>query len=167
MYASEVKKLLTAFLEAERDVDNQLERLNILSERIYSVGSPKMSDMPKDPSPAGDRLAEMISRKLEQEEKVRKIAKLQSERRAVYEDIAAEIREPDKRAVIVLRYLEGAKWERINESLFSDCEDFDDRRDSYMRRVMRLHGWALQEMARIIDSNAGYQMRIRNNEDHR
>lgn len=163
MHASEVKKLLTEFLEAEREVDNQIERLNILTERIYSVGSPKMSDMPRDPSPAGDRIAEMVARKMACEEKVKWLAQIQAERRQLYEEIAGKIKEPDKKAVIVLRYLEGAKWERILESLFSENEDFEERRDSYMRRVMRLHGWGLQEMAKIIDNSAGYQMRIKNN----
>ena len=163
MHASEVKRLLTEFLDTEREVDNQIERLNILTERIYSVGSPKMSDMPKNPSPAGDRIAEMVARKIACEEKVKELTATQAMRRQLYEEIAEKIKEPDKKAVIVLRYMEGAKWERISESLFAENEDFEDRRDSYMRRVMRLHGWGLQEMAKIIDGNAGYQMRIRKN----
>ena len=167
MHASEVKKLLHAYLDTEREVDYQIERLNVLNEKIYSLGSPEMSDMPKSPNPVGDKIADMVVRKIEAEEWVNKLLELQKQRRRLYEDITKQIREPDKRAVILLRYLDGVKWERVLESLFAENEDFEERRDSYMRRVMRLHGWALQDMARIIDGNAGFQMRIKQNESPR
>lgn len=152
MLASEVKKYLMVFLDTEREIDNQIERLEILNGKLYSVGSPEITDMPRNPSPSNDRVSELLSRKDDCEKKVGKLLELQKKRRSVFEHVIDKVSGSDKRSVIDLRYMEGVRWDQICESLFGEREDFDERRDTYMRRVMRLHGWALQDMAGIIES---------------
>ena len=152
MLAADVKRCLVLFMDTEREIDNEIERLEILQEKLYSVGSPEITDMPRNPSPSNDRISELLSRKNDCEKKVGHRLELQRKRRVVYEHVVEKISGPDKRSVIGLRYLEGVRWDRICESLFGQQDDYDDRRDTYMRRVMRLHGWALQDMAGIIES---------------
>lgn len=147
----EVKRMLLDYLDLEREIDNQIERLESLESRIYSVGSPEMSDMPKNPSPSNDRMSLMIERKMELEEKIKKLIDEQTEKRKKFEDAIEKISFPDQRAVIRMRYLDGEKWESIVEMLFGENEEFDEKRDSYMRRVMILHGQALQQLADVIN----------------
>ena len=63
MLAADVKRCLVLFMDTEREIDNEIERLEILQEKLYSVGSPEITDMPRNPSPSNDRISELLSRK--------------------------------------------------------------------------------------------------------
>ena len=162
MEAFAVKRMLQRFRDTEREIDNQIERLQILQERLESVGSPGISDMPRNPSPVGDRQAELIARYMDEVDALKQLEDRQKDLRRSVEEIVARIEGaagPDKRAIVRFRYLENQRWERISEALFGGCEDFDERRDSYMRQVFRLHDSAMIEMGRII-SEGGYENRL-------
>ncbi|MCD7920675.1 MAG: hypothetical protein LUG45_11540 [Clostridiales bacterium] len=48
------------------------------------------------------------------------------------------------------RYLDGERWNDVNCMLFGGNPDFENREDSYTRRVTRIHGRALEHLAAIM-----------------
>lgn len=157
------KRVLQSYRDLEREIDNQIERVEVIDQRINSVGSPNMSDMPKNPSPAGDRLALMIAEKLDEEEKLRVMITEAKVRRDLLTEIVSCINGkagPDKKYVVLMKYIDCQGWDKITEALFGAADDFDDRRDAYTRRVFRLHKHALNDIDDIINKR-GYKDRLK------
>ena len=144
----DIKAKLKGYGELERDIDNQIERLERLETKMYSVGSPMMSDMPHAPSATNDRMAMMIAQR---DELKARIEHRIAERQAAYEDIENDLSKlyrADQRAIIRMRYLDGETWSYINHTLYGGCADYQVNEDTYMRKVMRMHGLALVNMAK-------------------
>lgn len=57
-----------------------------------------------------------------------------------------------ERQVILARYMERQPWERVTEIMFGHELDYSQRPDSYKRRVYRIHGSALANANRIINT---------------
>lgn len=146
-----IKKRLLDFRDMERDIDNQIERLECLKAKMYSVGSPEMSDMPKGGGPVKDRIASNVAQKAELEEKIRGMIERRDTEKARLSRIIDNIGDPDKRAVIQMRYFDGEEWSSISRMLFGNRAGFDDREESFRRRTTKLHGRALVSLAACID----------------
>ena len=52
--AERAKKRLTAFKDLRQSIDYKTERLAMMEEKLGSIGSPQISDMPKAPSYGGN-----------------------------------------------------------------------------------------------------------------
>ena len=155
MYQSaDVKRILVEYRDLERDIDLQYERLDALETKLYSVGSPELTDMPKNPSPSNDRVSVLVERHIKLKEKIDRMCADRDQRREMIEHVVAKIQLPDQRATIQMHYLDDHKWDTVNEMMFGTEEEFEDKRDSYMRRVMILHGQALQQMADELNRKA-------------
>ena len=150
--AERAKKRLTAFKDLRQSIDYKTERLAMMEEKLGSIGSPQISDMPKAPSYGGnDRMIDAIARKMDLEQEIQQdIAKERAEYEAIML-ITAAMTKPDERTVIQLRYLDGAKWEAIAEVLYSQRDDFVDKSDYYLRQTFRKHGTALLGFAEAED----------------
>jgi hypothetical protein len=142
-----VKKRLLAFRDIERDIDNQIERLENLTAKMYSVGSPEMSDMPKGSSVISDRIAANVARKMELEESIRGMIARRDAEQKWLGDILEHIRKPDERAVIQMRYVDSEDWNHVCRMLFGSKWDFNEKEESYLRRTTNLHGRALVSIA--------------------
>ena len=143
-----IKAKLKAYGELERDIDNQIERLERLETKMYTAGSPMMSDMPHAPTPTNDRMAMMIAQRDELKDRI--MHRIE-ERQAAYKEIEDKLEclyRADQRAVIRMRYLDGETWDYINRALYGNCEDYKVNEDTYMRKIMRIHGLALVNMAK-------------------
>lgn len=110
------------------------ERLISLATRIESVGSPKLSDMPRGGTPITKE--ELITDKIELEKRINRLkVKSQDLRRETYEEI-------DR--------LNDVRYVEVLECLFIDCLDLDQTADElgYGRRhIQRLYSEALKELA--------------------
>lgn len=146
-----VKYRLIEYRENERDIENQLERLDRLELKLRSIGSPVFSDMPKSPSPSQDRMADMIARKVDLENEIRDAVAEQKKEREAIESILKKLRHSDERAVIRMRYFDGVSWYAVSDMLFGGKDDFLDKEDTYLRRSHKIHGSALLNMAIIIE----------------
>lgn len=146
-----VKHRLIAYREREKDIDNQIERHELLSQKMISIGSPTLSDMPKAVSPSHDKIANMVAMKMELEESIREDVRFQSEERKAIEDILKHLKKSDEKAVIRMRYLDGVSWNDVVDMIFGGKEDFLGKEDTYLRRVHKIHGSALLNMAIYID----------------
>ena len=58
-----VKERLKTYSENQRDIDNQIERLERLITKMNGVGAQTISDMPRAKGVVGDRIADMVSQK--------------------------------------------------------------------------------------------------------
>lgn len=145
-----VKLRLNEYRECERDIENQLERLNRLETKLYSVGSPTLSDMPKSPSPSNDRIADMIGQKKELEEEIKALVQQHKSERKKINAVLRKLKSSNERAVIQMRYLDVASWNDVLDMLFGGEKDFLGKEDSYMRRVHKIHSQALFNMTIII-----------------
>lgn len=146
--AERAKKRLTAFRDLQQTIDFKTERLERMAEKLTSVGSPQISDMPKAPQGSGnDRMIDAICRKIELEQEIqRDIAKERAEYDAILL-ITKAMTKPDEQAVIQLRYLDGAKWREIAEALYQSRDDYEEKADNYLQQVFRKHGTALLNFA--------------------
>lgn len=59
--------------------------------------------------------------------------------------------EVEQRQVILARYMDGLGWETINAVVFGKKRNFEEKRDSYQRRIYRIHGSALANANKIIE----------------
>lgn len=152
---SAVKKRLLDYRDIEREIDNQVERIENLEAKMYSVGSPELSDMPKAPSITQDRIGGMVARKEEMEAKVHRLIDRQTSEREWIQNVLKHVKKPDERAVIEMRYIDMESWPQIALMLFGKKPDFDDREESYVRRTTKLHGKALINMAIYVYQSEG------------
>lgn len=157
-----VKEWLLEFREREKDIQVQLNRLDVLETRITSIGSPTLSDMPKAPNPFQERSAYMIAVKIDLEKEICEQQSEQKNIRKNIEKVLKGLKKSEERVVIRARYLDCSfyhedklsDWYDVSNALFGGMEDFLEKEDSYLRRVHKIHGSALLNMARYIEEHS-------------
>jgi len=145
-----VKYRLIEYRERAKDIESQTERLDRLEMKILSIGSPTLSDMPKSPSPPQDRTTALIADKIDLENDIRQAIAEQRREKEAIEVILRKLRHSEERAVIRMRYFDGASWNDVVDMLFGGKDDFLGKEDTYLRRTHKIHGSALLNMALII-----------------
>lgn len=95
----------------------------------------------------------MVSRKEELENSIRAEVRRQSEKRKLIESILARLRRSDEKAVIRMRYIDREGWSVVAELMFGSRDDYDGKEDTYLRRVHKVHGAALQNMAQAMNED--------------
>lgn len=146
-----VKKRLNRYREKERDIDTQIERLGRLETRLTGIRSPVISDIPKSHGAVDDRLVNLIAEKDELESKIRLDIKSQTSTWREIEDVLDTLTKSDEKAVIRVRYHDRESWSAVSRILFGKRKDFSEKEESYLRRVHKLHGAALVNLARAIE----------------
>lgn len=146
-----VKERLDAYREEEREIDNQIERIERIETKMIGVGAQVITDMPRSPSVSNDRITDLLNQKLEFEDFIRDAIMDHNDEKSRIEEIIRHLHSSDERAVIRMRYFDGASWNEVNKMMFSWKDDFEDRKDSFLRRIYKLHGSALLNMAKYIE----------------
>lgn len=149
IYTEVIKKKLKQYTERERDIENQLERIERMEAKLTSAGSPVFSDLPKSPSPSQQRMADLTDQKVDLENKVARAIEQQKSERAVLDEIIDKLEISDEKAVIRMRYFDSASWDSVLSMLFGGREDFLTKEESYRRRMYNLHGSALFNMGKL------------------
>lgn len=145
-----LKNRLCAYKEIRQDISNQRERLDQLEMRITSVGGQVLSDMPKAPSPVPDRIADMIAIKIDLENDIKTMEEKATSERKWIEKLVSCLSKANEKAVIRMRYIDAFAWYDIAAALFGGIADYNDRSDSYLRRIFNLHGNALYRIAKTL-----------------
>ena len=145
-----IKKRLRKIRNTARELENQLRRLEWAENNAIGVGSPLLSDMPKGSPSADGRLVRAINKKLEIEQEVGRLIRVYTEERSEVFPLLDQLDHPDQRTIIKMRYVDCADWEDIVELLYAKRRDFDENRDNYYKRVMNIHGDALECMASFV-----------------
>lgn len=145
----DMKIRLREYRNLNREIENQIGRLERLEEKMYSPSSPNLSGMPKAPSGVRDKFADSVARKIELEKKIRILISQRDDERKAIEVLTSRLRNPDERAVICMRYIDSEEWDDIIEMLFGVSKEVDDDYDNYKQRIFRLHISAISKMAEI------------------
>ena len=146
-----IKKRFVEYRNNELELDNQVERIDYLETKLYSVGSPEMTDMPKSPNVVTDRKTLKIAQRDELKEETRRLVEHQVQERMWIDSVMQYIKRPNDRAVIRMRYIDLASWSQICRMIFGKREDFEDKYQSYMRNLTNMHIRALENIASRIE----------------
>ena len=144
-----IKGRLLAYMALLREIDNQQERLDRMTENMGVLPGPDMSGMPRPKGGVSDRVSVAVVRKVALEEKIAEVVAKERSENAALEAMIEQLDDPDERAVIRLRYFDRAEWPDIAFVLFGGQADFNDRFESYQNRVYKIHGRALLKLAVI------------------
>ena len=63
--------------------------------------------------------------------------------------LIGKMRNPDEQTVIEMRYFDHARWWAVCAALFGDMEDYEEHEKRYLKRTFKIHGSALQSLAKI------------------
>lgn len=141
-----IKERLKAYVAINREIDNDIERLDFFETKMYGIGGQNLTGMPHNPSPDFDKIGAMTAKKEELEQHIKETIKIRDSERNSIKAMTRQLTVPDEKAVIKMKYLDMAEWPDISMMLFGMKDDFNDRYESYMRRVFKLHGSALAKM---------------------
>ena len=148
---SYVKQRLTDYRESDKYIDNLIELQERMQAQLTGIGSPSFSDMPRSGTPSSpDRFADKIAKIDELKAKVKTKIEDRDNERHYFEKLLSKIKKANQVSVIEMRYFYSMDWEEVNSSIFGRKEDFEDREESYLRRVFYIHGEALASLADLM-----------------
>ena len=144
-----IKKLLAAFTKLRKRIDNTEKRLEALELSVGAPATPSYSGMPGG---GGERSSEQERYAIKKEEIQEKLENMYAEenrRREEIEGLIELMEKPNEQTVVEMHYLDNAKWWPICAALYGDEEDYDENEQRYLKRTFKVHGSALQSLARI------------------
>ena len=145
-----LKHRLKMIAQIEEDISSQRERYERLHNKMIDIGSPELTDMPRNPSPEYDHLSDMIDLLGEIESYIKEQTERVRSERAWVERVLARLSSPNEKIIIRSKYIDKDKWEDILFTLYGGEKDYLEREDTYVRRMYRTHGNALDHMRDVI-----------------
>ena len=145
----EIKALLKAYKTLQDRIDKTEARKECLE---LSMACPSSSNLSGMPSGSRDRSSKQERDYIKKEELEEKLGLLYAEENRLREEIEAMIElmeKPIEQSVIEMHYLDGFPWRQISVALFGNEPDYDESEDRYLKRTFKIHGHALQTLARI------------------
>lgn len=144
-----IREKLERYAAFQRKIDNQIERLENLVATMGSPSTPNLTGLPSGGGDGTSKIERQVIRKTELEEKIRRTIREERELREELEKLIDAMKNPDEQTVIEMRYFDRARWWPICAALYSAEPDYDEKADKYLKRTFKLHGSALQALARI------------------
>ena len=144
-----IRALLESYPTLQRRIDCMEERLAFLEAGMDSPSSPNLSGMPGG---SRDRTSKQERDYIKAEELRARLDDLYAEESQKREDIEALIErmeKPQEQTAIEMHYLDGAHWRAVSVALYSNEPDYDEHEQRYLKRTFKVHGSALQTLARI------------------
>lgn len=148
-----IKKLLAAFTKLRKRIDNTEKRLEAL-ELSVGAATPSYSGMPGG---GGERSSEQERYAIKKEEIQEKLDNMYAEENRRREEIEALIElmeKPNEQTVIEMHYLDNIKWRLISVAIWGEQPDYDENERRYLKRTFKIHGSALQSLAKIYNRQA-------------
>lgn len=137
-----------------REVALLRARADAIRDRAASPASPTLDGMPRSPGFGGDKIGGIIGAA---DALDREAAEKAQDAAALYAEIDGAIRRlegnhaAERRTVLQCRYLDGQAWGGVTFLLFGDRADFNEKEESYARRVFNIHKAALEDLAQVLD----------------
>ena len=149
-----IKALLAAFTKLRKRIDNTEKRLEALELSVGAPATPSYSGMPGG---GGERSSEQERYAIKKEEIQEKLDSMYAEenrRREEIEGLIELMEKPNEQTVMEMHYLDNIKWRLISVAIWGDEPDFDENERRYLKRTFKIHGSALQSLARIYERQA-------------
>lgn len=143
-----IKKKLERVTTLKRRIDNLIERLEYLESTMGSASTPNLTGLPS----GGDGTSKTereVARKMELEAQIRDMIGEEARTRKELERMIGIMKKPDEQTVIEMRYFDGASWWTICATLYGNEADYEDHEQRYLKRAFKIHGSALQSLAKI------------------
>lgn len=144
-----IKQKLESYATLQRKIDNQIERLENLNAIMGSPSTPNLTGLPSGGGDGTSKIERQVIKKAELEEKIRRMITEERQLRKELEQLSEALKTPDEQTVIEMRYIDQAKWWTICAALYSTEPDYGEKADKYLKRTFKLHGSALQALARL------------------
>lgn len=146
----EIKALLTAYKQLQKRIDNIEKRIECLEISMGSPSGPSYSAAPGGSQGFNSsKLERDYIKKEELEEKLGNMNAEESRRREEIEGLIELMEKPNEQTAIEMHYIDGAKWRTVSVALFGEEPDYDENEERYLKRTFKIHGSALQTLARI------------------
>lgn len=150
-----VKNWLKTYRDKQIEYEMQKERLERLVCMAENVGSPKLTDMPKAPSPSTDKMSDYVQRKDELIAQVGDIFDYSKKTREQIESVLRYVKKVEERMIIRYRYIDVMEWKEIVDLIYAGKDDLLIKWDSYLKSVFSTHAKAVAEMVDIMGVRAG------------
>lgn len=144
-----IKQKLEHYAAFQRRIDNQIERLEYLGSVMGAPSSPNLSEEPSGGDDGSSKTERQVLKKLELQQAIRDMIADEAAERKELEGMIEQMERPDEQTVIEMHYLDHVKWWPICAALFSGEADYAEKADKYLKRTFKLHGSALQALAKI------------------
>ena len=144
-----IKQKLESYATLQRKIDNQIERLENLNATMGSPSTPNLTGLPSGGGDGTSKIERQVAKKDELEKKIRRMIMEERQLRKELEQLIETLKNPDEQTVIEMRYIDRAKWWTVCAALYSTEPDYNEKADKYLKRTFKLHGSALQALARL------------------
>lgn len=150
-----IRELLDSYTRIQKRIDNTEKRLACLDLTMGAPSIPKYSGMPGGSHEGSSKTERDVIKKAELEEKLADMNAEENRLREEIEGLIERMENPDEQTVIEMHYLDNAKWWPICEALYEDEPDYDENPQRYLKRTFKIHGSALQTLARLYEPEKG------------
>lgn len=145
----EIKKKLESYAALHRRIDNQIERLENLEAVMGSISSPSFDGISGGSGDGTSKQERQVIQKVTLEETIRRMIADEDRERNELEALISEMEKPDEQTVLEMHYFDAANWWTVCAALHGSREDYDEHEQRYLKRTFKLHGSALQSLAKI------------------
>lgn len=145
----EIKKKLESYAALHRRIDNQIERLENLEAVMDSISSPSFDGISGGGGDGTSKQERQVIQKVTLEETIRRMITDEDRERSELEALISEMEKPDEQTVLEMHYFDAANWWTVCAALHGSREDYDEHEQRYLKRTFKLHGSALQSLAKI------------------
>lgn len=145
----EIKKKLESYAALHRRIDNQIERLENLEAVMGSISSPSFDGISGGSGDGTSKQERQVIQKVTLEETIRRMIADEDQERNELEALISEMEKPDEQTVLEMHYFDAANWWTVCAALHGSREDYDEHEQRYLKRTFKLHGSALQSLAKI------------------
>lgn len=145
----EIKALLEAYINYQKRIDNTEERLAFLEYAKVSPSSPNLTGLPSGSRDGSSKQERDLIKAEELEEKLENMYAEENRKREEIEELIELMEKPDEQTVIEMHYLDGANWQAVSVALHGKKSDYDEHENRYLKRTFKIHGHALQSLARV------------------
>lgn len=147
-----IKRKLESFAALQRKIDNQIERLEQLKQTMSSPSSPNLGSSGGGSYDGVSKIQRQVEKKDELDRKIRELVVKESEIRKELEQLIEQLEKPDEQTVLEMRYLDRQNWWAICVALYGNRDDYQNNGEKYLKRTFKLHGSALQSLARAYNA---------------
>ena len=129
------------------DIEAQEEQLTRLTNRLEQVSSPKLTDMPRSPSPAQDRISDAIARKDQLAARIGEQLAFVRVTRMLVEEML-DCCNPKERTAIRLHDLDGMEWSEVMPLLFK-VDEMKGKADEYSKALHNMYRYRRNGIAKL------------------